>query len=237
MNWLTDKAFAHRGLHNPQKGIIENSMSAFELAIQNGYGVELDVLLSKDNIAMVFHDITLERLTSESGATSHRTSKELTRLNLSNSQDKIPTLKQILNKIDENGPILIEIKGDQNEFAAISAAVWHDIKKYGGQVAVMSFYPEILKYFKIAHPSVICGLVATTIDDGDLQEEYFKEENQIETIKKLNIDFLAYDIKTLPTQTTQYCKSNNIPILTWTVRTPEDNKKAQEFADNIIFEQ
>lgn len=236
MNWLTEIIFAHRGLHNAQKNIIENSASAFDLAIQKQCGFELDTLLSKDGIAMVFHDLSLERLTEESGRTIHRTALELTRMNLGNSQDKIATLKQILNKTQGQVPILIEIKGDQNEFIAVAEAVWHDIKDYSGNLAIMSFYPEILKHFKINHPSVICGLVATTIDDGDLRQEYFIEENQIETIKRLNIDFIAYDINALPNNTTEYCKSNNIPVLTWTVRSAEDNEKAKKFADNIIFE-
>lgn len=236
MKWLTDIAIAHRGLHSSAQAIVENSPSAFANAARNGYGFELDVLLSSDNKAMVFHDLTLERLTGESGHLSHLSCKELTRLNLDHSPDKIPTLKQILNNTDGAVPILIEIKGDQNKVPAISEAVWYDIKDYQGQIAVMSFYPEILKIFKINHPSVICGLVATTIDSGDLREEYFIEENQIEIIKSLNLDFLATDIRTLPNQTTEYCIANRIPVLTWTVRTPEDKEKAQEFADNIIFE-
>lgn len=239
-NWLTDKAFAHRGLHGPQSGpnggFIENSPSAFDAALEQGYGFELDVLLSRGDVAMVIHDTELGRLSGHTGKTDQFTASELGEIKLLGTDDFIPTLKQVLQQTIGRGPILIEIKGDQGKYAEIAKAVWKDIKSYQGDLAIMSFYPEIITYFKKHYPDVIRGLVATSIDDGGLPSNYFKQRQQIKTIENLDVDFIAYDIRALPNEATEYCRDLNIPVLTWTVRSDDDRIRAQKYTDNIIFE-
>lgn len=234
--WLSESPFAHRGLHGAETGYIENSISAFSAAIQNGYGFELDVLLSQDGKAIVVHDENLLRLTGKDVNTIDKTRDNLSDIMLLNSQETIPSLSQVLEFTDDKAPILIEIKGDQQQFTDIANAVWQDIKSYNGKVAIMSFYPEILNWFQDYQPNVLRGLVATPLDDGSLPRGYFNEQKQIEFVTSLDIDFIAYDIRALPNPVTEYCRHHDIPVLTWTVRTDEDHSKAIQNTDNIIFE-
>ena len=236
-DWLKTYAFAHRGLHGPRTGHIENSLSAFKAATDQGFGFELDVLLSSDDVAVVIHDDTLERLTEQDGKTTNNTAEELSRIRLSGTNETIPMLKDVLIQTNGIKPILIEIKGDQSKFSEIAKAVWRDIESYSGDVAVMSFYPEIIEYFTIHHPNVTRGLVATPRDDGGLPSDYFNPTQQIKFIKTLEVDFIAYDIRALPNEVTEYCRERNIPVLTWTVRSDDDQEKARKNTDNIIFEQ
>jgi len=233
-DWLKDKAFAHRGLHSPQKNIVENSMSAFDNAAQYGYGLELDVLLSKDNKAIVIHDETLDRLTHETGKIIEHSSSELSKINLRNSKDNIPTLKEVLDQINGSVPILVEIKGDQEKFSEIAEAVFRDMKNYKGNIAVMSFYPEIISRFKTLSPNTLCGLVATSINDASLPTEYFDVNKQISLLN--TVDFMAYDIRALPNNATETYRKLGKPVLTWTVRSDQNRSKAKQYTDNIIFE-
>ncbi len=233
-DWLKDKAFAHRGLHSLQKHIVENSISAFNNAVQNGYGFELDVLLSKDNKAIVIHDETLDRLTGETGKITEHSASELSKINLRNSKDNIPTLKEVLNQINGSVPILVEIKGDQGKYSEIAEAVFRDMKDYKGNIAVMSFYPEIMSNFKNLSPNTLCGLVATSIDDGSLPTKYFDVSTQISLLN--SVDFLAYDIRALPNDATETYRKFGKTILTWTVRSDQNRRKAKQYTDNIIFE-
>lgn len=236
LDWLNKTAFAHRGLHNPVKGPPENSQSAFGNAIAEGYGFELDVLLSADQKAIVIHDQTLERLTEKKGAVIDLTAEALGTISLKNSSDNIPTLKQVLDKSQAAAPILIEIKGDQHKPEEISRAVYEDIKDYEGHVAIMSFYPQIVAWFRDHAPQITRGLVATDRNDGDLPEEYFSPAHQIKLFTALKADFLAYDIRSLPNEISEYCRANNQPVLTWTVRNPQHHETARKYTDNIIFE-
>ncbi|HPF46939.1 MAG: glycerophosphodiester phosphodiesterase [Alphaproteobacteria bacterium] len=235
-SWLAKTSYAHRGLHGSKTGFVENSLSAFKEAAEKGIGIELDVLLSRDNIAMVFHDTELSRLTAHEGKTIDYTAEELSKITLSNSTDVIPSLQHVLSQIGAKTRILIEIKGDQGQFNEIAEAVWSAIRFYPDDIAIMSFYPEIIKYFKAYYPGVPRGLVATTVSDGELPKEYLNPEKQLRLIKSLDVDFIAYDIRILPNKVTRYCQNHNIPVLTWTVRTDEDRLKAKNNTDNIIFE-
>ena len=235
-DWLEAYPYAHRGLHGPRTGHVENSLSAFKEAVDQGFGFELDVLLSSDNIAVVIHDHNLSPLTTQKGEVINYKAKELSRIQLVGSTETIPTLKEVLNQTNGRQPILIEIKGDQGQYNEISRAVWKDIENYKGDVAVMSFYPEIIKYFRNNHPSVTCGLVATSLNDGNLPSTYFDPSHQKKVIKELETDFIAYDIRALPNLVTKHCRLNNIPVLTWTVCNCNDQDKAYKNSDNIIFE-
>jgi|TARA_R110002096_G_scaffold428927_1_gene641259 glycerophosphoryl diester phosphodiesterase len=236
-NWLKTDAFAHRGLHGPRTGFVENSLSAFKAATDLGYGFELDVLLSSDDVAVVIHDATLDRLTGQDGKTINHTAMELSKTILTGTNETIPMLEDVLEQTKGAKPILIEIKGDQGSYSKIAKAVWRVIKDYTGDVAVMSFYPEIIEYFKVHHPDVTRGLVATPRDDGSLPSTYFDPTQQIKLIKTLDADFIAYDIRALPNEVTEYCRDRDIPVLTWTVRSDQDLEKARKNTDNIIFEQ
>ncbi len=235
-NWLTEIPFAHRGLHGPATGHVENSLSAFKAANDRGHGFELDILLSQDGQAMVFHDLSLDRLTGKPGAIDDYPADQLKKFRLTGSEDLISPLRDVLRQVDRTLPILIEIKGDQDRPEAVAAAVHAEVETYRGPLAVMSFYPDIVDWFQQHAPQIPRGLVATSLNDDSLPDRYFSPARQISWIGELAADFIAYDIQALPNDVTRYGRSRGIPVLTWTVRSAEQRDKARQNADNIIYE-
>ncbi|WP_417623698.1 glycerophosphodiester phosphodiesterase family protein [Paremcibacter congregatus] len=239
--WLTDPsyaplAFAHRGLHGPVTGHVENSLSAFLAANDANVGIELDVLLSKDNQAMVIHEMNLHRLTGLDADIGDFTAEELMQINLSGVQDVILPLSHVLAAIEPKFPLLVEIKGDQLKPQVIAAASHQALKDYKGPVAIMSFYPDIITWFKDHAPDIARGLVATSRNDGDLPASYFSEDGQIKNAKNLDVDFIAYDIRTLPNKVSAYCREKSLPLFTWTVRTQAEQDRARQYTNGPIFE-
>jgi glycerophosphoryl diester phosphodiesterase len=201
-----------------------------------GHGFELDILLSKDNKAMVFHDVPLKRLTGRAGRIDDYTAVQLSHYILTGSQDTIPALAHLLSTTDNDHPILVEIKGDQGRPDDIAKAVHDDIHDFEGSLAIMSFYPDIVRWFQKNAPQVPRGLVATTRHDGEMPNDYYTMDTQISLIEELAVDFIAYDIQALPNKVTKYCRTKDIPVLTWTVRSAELYQRARQHTDNIIYE-
>ncbi|TMJ20323.1 MAG: glycerophosphodiester phosphodiesterase [Alphaproteobacteria bacterium] len=221
---LIAKPFAHRGLHGP--GRIENSRAAFEAAIAADHGIELDVQASADGEAIVFHDSTLDRLTGDVGPICGLVAGELQRIRLKNSDETIPTLEEALNLIAGRAPLLIEIKSGRPLYHQLCYWVAGVLRSYGGPVAVMSFNPRVGHWFARHHPDVLRGLVVT--ENGKPSRGRLK--------RRLarwwsNPDFLAYDIRDLPS-----ASARGLPVLTWTVRSADDRARAARHADQIIYE-
>jgi glycerophosphoryl diester phosphodiesterase len=231
--WLGSVAFAHRGLHLP--GVPENSLSAFRGAIQRGMGIECDVQRSSDGQAMVFHDGELDRLTGETGPVGQRSAEKLGQIVLSGSQDRIPTLKRMLEEVAGRVPILIEIKSGRGSFkhaGALCQAVRRVLEGYPGPHAIMSFDPRVVRWFADRSPLTVRGLVVTEEDDkalpGRIRRRLF--------LWKARPDFLAYDIRDLPSRFATGQRKRGLPVLTWTVRTAEHRERAAEQADAPIAE-
>jgi glycerophosphoryl diester phosphodiesterase len=162
---------AHRALHNRAMGRIENSPSAVTAAIEAGYAIEIDVQLSRDGVAMVFHDEELGRLTGETGLVSTRTAAELVQIPLTGGQDCIPTLAEILRLIAGRVPLLIEIKDQTGEMGPsdgrLEGAVAADLAGYAGPVAVMSFNPHSVAHMAWLWPSIPRGITTSAYDPDD----------------------------------------------------------------------
>jgi glycerophosphoryl diester phosphodiesterase len=233
VGWLGTVRYAHRGLHGP--GIPENSLSAFRAAIERGMGIECDVQRSADGQAMVFHDFELDRLTAEQGAVGQRNVEELTRIELSGSHDRIPTLRRMLDEVAGRVPILIEIKSKRGSFkhaGALCQAVRRTLEGYPGQHAIMSFDPRVVRWFADRSPLTVRGLVMTEENDkalpGRIRRRLF--------LWKARPDFLAYDIRDLPSRFAASQRRRGLPVLTWTVRSAEHRERAAEYADAPIAE-
>jgi glycerophosphoryl diester phosphodiesterase len=231
--WLRTVAYAHRGLH--VSGVPENSLTAFRDAIDRGMGIECDVQRSSDGQAMVFHDFELDRLTSETGPVIQRSAEELTRIELSGSGDKIPTLKRMLDEVAGRVPVLIEVKSRGSSFkhtGALCQAVRRVLEGYAGPHAIMSFDPRVSRWFADRSPLTVRGLVVT-------------EENSKTLIgmvrRRLSLwaarpDFLAYDIRDLPSRFAAGQRQRGLPVLTWTVRSAKHQERAAAHADAPIAE-
>jgi glycerophosphoryl diester phosphodiesterase len=229
--WIGKYAYAHRGLHG--SGVPENSPAAFAAAIEHGMGIECDVQRSSDGQAVVFHDWELDRLTSESGAVGQLTAASLRAIRLTGGDDTIPSLRQVLNQIGGRVPLLIELKSRKDlRFPSLCLAVLRALEGYRGMYAVMSFDPRVPRWFKRYAPLTVRGLVITEENDHTLFSRLFRRLS----LWQANPDFLAYDIRDLPSRFAAAQRKRGLPIVSWTVRSPELLARAQLHADAPIAE-
>lgn len=231
VSWLARQAYAHRGLHVP--GTPENSLSAFSAAISGEMGIECDVQRASDGQAMVFHDWDLDRLTAESGPVLARPSQALSQIHLRDSNDRIPTLRDLLGLVRGRVPLLIEVKSRRDHrVASLCLAVRRVLEGYQGEHAVMSFDPRVSKWFAKHSPQTVRGLVLTEEDDRTLRGT-FRRHAALWIAKP---DFIAYDVRDLPSRFAGSQRARGLPVLTWTVRSAELRARAAEHADAPIAE-
>jgi glycerophosphoryl diester phosphodiesterase len=233
--WLTLQPFAHRGLHDGT-AVPENTMAAFEAAMAEGHGIELDVQAAFDGVAMVFHDATLERLTDFEGSVLSYGSTRLMEMRLKNSDQSIPSLDHVLETVAGRVPIIIEAKSPEVDFHPLCFSIRRALEGYRGPVAVMSFDPRIVSWFHRNAPRIIRGLVLT--DESATKGGLLARMGlpRLMSIWQSKPNFIAYDVRSLPSTLSRKLRDNNIPLLTWTVRTTEHRSVAREHADNIIYE-
>lgn len=234
-DWLSKWEYAHRGLHSGahEVALVENSRSAFAAAIEAGMGIECDIQLSRDKQAMVFHDWVLERLTDGSGFVADHDADDLRRMRLTGIGDRIESLADLLAQVGQRVPILIEIKS-MPDFTIEEAcmAVSQSIANYEGQIAVMSFDPRCSAWFAAHHPEQVRGLVCTdTLDHGWLGA--WRADG---AIARADPDFLAVDIRDLPTDLASGWRGQGKPLLSWTISTADRRAKALSHVDALISE-
>jgi glycerophosphoryl diester phosphodiesterase len=222
--------FAHRGLHGG--ALVENSGGAIAAAVARGFGVELDVQLSGDGEAMVFHDYELQRLTRGQGPVAARTAAELQAIPFNLAGETMPRLAEALVTIRGRTPLLIEVKSPERRVDRLCAAVAHAVEDYEGSVGVMSFNPEVGAWFARNAAPVLRGLVVTESGRRGLKGRL---ERPL-ALWRAQADFLAYDIRDLPSNFAGAARGRGLPIYTWTVRSEADRARAEAHADQIIFE-
>ena len=229
--------YAHRGLHDESKE--ENSMSAFRAAKENGYGIELDVRLSKDGELVVFHDETLTRVTGNEGLVKDFTSEELAEMKLSGTDEGIPTFREVLELIDGSVPLLIELKELTSE-SGLAEKFVELIKDYKGDYIVESFNPMTVRRMKKLRPDILRGILSTT---------YTKDEKHKGKILYYLAEKLLLNFYTRPNFISYYHEGYTVrnlgfirrvfgtPLLTWTVKSQAEENAAYEHGfDTVIFE-
>jgi glycerophosphoryl diester phosphodiesterase len=229
-SWLIAQPFAHRGLHGP--GRVENSRAAFAAAIEHGHGIELDVRISGCSHAIVFHDATLDRLCGRPGLVSGLDQAALAGTRFVDSEETIPTLDDVLALVAGNVPLLIEIKAEAKSRAMLCRAVAAALEGYDGPAAIMSFDPLVARWFAKAAPGRVRGLVVT--EEGKKNFRGLLERRLARIIARP--DFLAYDIRDLPSAFAARARAQGLALLTWTVRTEAQRSLANAHADQIIHE-
>ncbi len=242
---LLARPIAHRGLHDRAAGVIENSPAAFARAIAAGYGIELDLQLSADGVAMVFHDDTLDRLTAQSGPLRGLSAAALGQITLSGSAsgDHIPTLAAILDQVAGQVPLLIELK-DQSGATGVGVtdleqAVATTLAGYGGDVAVMSFNPAMMAAMAALAPDLPRGITSCGFEPGDwpdLSAETCALLRDISSFEAVGASFISHDWHDLARPRVSELKAGGVPILCWTVKSPEAEGIARRLADQITFE-
>lgn len=232
---------AHRGLHGP--GIPENSLAAAQAAIDAGYAIELDIQPARDGTAMVFHDYDLARLTGTQGLIAEFDADALAARRLLGSDQPVPTLRQFLDLVAGRVPLLIEIK-DQDmslgpDIGQLHRAVADDLQGYGGPVAVMSFNPHVVAGFHALAPEIPVGLTTCGYDEADwpgLPEDRRSHLAGINDFDQTGSCFVSHDKRDLGNARLDALKAMGVPILCWTIRSPEEEAVARRVADNITFE-
>jgi glycerophosphoryl diester phosphodiesterase len=228
---LSQVAYAHRGLHDGT--VPENSLAAFRGAIGRGLGIECDVRKSSDGRAMVFHDAELERLTGRSGEMGRLSVGELTSLRLTGSDETIPTLRDLLDLVAGQVPLLIEVKIDHGrQGEALCRAVRRDLDGYAGPVGVMSFDPRVAAWFARREPDLPTGLVVTEQQVRALLSRIALRR----TVAKSPAQFLALDVRDLPSRISRQALDSGRPLFSWTVRTAEQLEIALEAGALPILE-
>ena len=228
--FLGAQPYAHRGLHGA--GVIENSRAAFHAAIAKGYGIELDVQAAQGGDPFVFHDWTLERLTEGEGAVRDKVAHELSATRLKGTTETIPRLDEVLALVAERVPVLIEVKANGRRIGGFCLAIRRALEGYRGPVAVMSFNPEVGRWFHEHAPRVVRGLVVTEEGKKGLRGRIERHVS----LWRAKPDFLAYDIRDLPASFPAAQRARGLAVLTWTVRTAEQQQRAKPLTDAIIFE-
>ena len=234
---------AHRGYHGAPQNIIENSRAAFTAAIEAGYGIELDVQLSSDGHAMVFHDYEMSRLTNERGAIRTRTRDELTQIRLKGSDETIPTLPEILNLIAGRVPVLIETKDQDGamgpDVGPLEQSVADALKEYIGPVAVMSFNPHSIINLAELAPDIPRGLVTCHFPAEHwllLNETTRAHLRKISDYERAGACFVSHRYDDLTNPRLNELRAIGANVLCWTIRSFEDEISARKLADNITFE-
>lgn len=230
-SWLFSRPIAHRGLHNAE--VPENSIKAFELAIEKGFPIELDVRPIDDGTVVVFHDDRLTRLTDRDGYVCNLSRSDLDEIRLKNSDEKIPTFAEVLEFVNGRTPILIEIK-NESKIGSLERNTLDLLNSYNGEFAVQAFNPYSLEFFKKNAPQIPRGQLSCFFAKEELSS-WFKRH----MLKRLKLNkvsapqFLSYKGENLPNK---YVTRAKLPVLAWTVRSNADLEAFRPYCDNIIFE-
>ena len=236
MNRYKNVMYAHRGLHNDERA--ENSMSAFRAAVDRGYGIELDIRLSKDGKLVIFHDDTLDRVCGREGKVIDFTADELATFSLNGTSDGVPLFSDFLAMVDGRVPLLVEIKEDAGD-SAVSRAACEMLASYKGDYIIESFNPLSLKTVKGLMPGKSRGILSHRYY---AYEQYRKPLYFALQCLLLNFlcrpAFIAYDHRHADSFALRLCrKLFRVPTLAWTVRSAEDEAVARKNGfDGIIFE-
>ena len=224
---------AHRGLHNIDKGIPENSINAFKAAIGENFAIEIDIHLTKDNKVVVFHDDTALRMCSVDKNICDMSLEEIKRLNLASTGIKIPTLEECLEVIDGKVPLLVEIKYDPGTATNLCKAANKLLSGYKGKYFVQSFYPQILHWYRKNRPDICRGQLSCRFKN----DKFYKKLSGCLLFNFISRpDFVSYE----------HCDANHpcfalvkmlgaFPVC-WTIKNENELKESKKHFKTYIFE-
>lgn len=229
--------YAHRGLHDNTADAPENSLRAFGRAVEAGFGIELDVQLTKDEVPVVFHDFTLERMCSVSGKVCEHTFEELQQFSLCGSDQRIPRLEEVLELVGGQVPLIVELKTD-NLDTRVCGKADELLSHYDGRYCIESFNPLAVLWYRRNRKGIVRG----QLSDGFLKEGeyagvlYFLLQNLLMNWLG-KPDFIAYNRKYPRILARRLCRSlyHNTAVA-WTVQSQVQLEEAEEYFDAFIFD-
>ncbi|WP_170451591.1 glycerophosphodiester phosphodiesterase family protein [Ruegeria arenilitoris] len=233
---------AHRALHDIRQNRPENSRAAIRAAIAAGYGIEIDLQLTSDGHAMVFHDYDLTRLTGRPGAIQQITRAEAADLPLLHGDEGIPSLEEVLQLVAGRVPLLIEFKDQHGAMGPVDGRLEQDavalLKSYDGPVALMSFNPNSVAELARLAPEMPRGLTTCSYkpEVEHLPTEVCDHLREIPDFDRVGASFISHEVQDLSRPRVAELKAQGVPILCWTVRSAEQEAEARKVADNVTFE-
>ncbi|MCR5294398.1 MAG: acylphosphatase [Lachnospiraceae bacterium] len=227
--------YAHRGLFDPEAGIPENSMPAFEKALEEGYGIELDVRMTADNQFVVLHDRNLKRAAGVDALADEKTLRELSELTLFGTELRVPIFYEVLKTVDGKVPLLIEVKCEKGmDYKEIVRELVFYLDGYEGKVLIESFHPGILAELARQRPQYLRGQLSERFPEETLLAKAF-------TICLFNFlakpDFISYRIN--DSGSAGFILQRYIyrsVMAGWTVRDADSLKALKGIVDLFIFE-
>lgn len=235
MDWLFERPIAHRGYHDLDLAVPENSMAAFAAAVAQDYPIELDVRLLGDGEVAVFHDDTLDRLTDEDGPLDRLTAEAAAATPLCGTEETIPVLRDVLDVVAGAVGVLVEIKNEGLP-GPLEEAVWATVQHYEGPLAVQSFNPFTLRWFKQNAPRIPRGQLSGDFRDAPIRRAMARRLQDLKMNRVSDPAFVGYDVRCLPADPVAQVRTQGVPVLGWTVRSAEEAARVAPFCDNIIFE-
>lgn len=231
--WL----YAHRGLHDNETDAPENSMKAFQKAVDAGFGIELDIQLSRDRIPVVFHDFTLKRVCGVDGKVNDYTYEELQQFKLCQSQEHIPGLEEVLKLVDGRVPLIIEFK---IAFSDLSLCPIADsiLREYSGRYCMESFNPLGVCWYRRHHREIARGQLSDAfIKEGEYSGmEYFVLQNLLGNFLA-KPDFIAYNHRYPEVLARRICRDMyHSTAAAWTIKSAEELTEARKHFDLFIFD-
>jgi len=228
LSWLTAQPIAHRGYHDINRGIWENTLSAVSRAVEHGFAIECDLQYTADSVPVVFHDDDMQRLCGIKGDIRANTAGELGLVAVGGTADKVPTLGQLLRLVKGRVPLVLELKGRKGDDDGFADAVVETLENYDGPVALMSFDHWLLKDLKALDPPCPIGLTA----EGNRPENFEVHEQAMQ----LGLDFISYFYGHLPNPFIDRQRALGRPVITWTVRDQAAVDHTFSHADQMTFE-
>ena len=237
------RPITHRALHDRKAGRVENSVKSIQAALDAGYGIEMDVQLTRDGHAMVFHDEALDRLTGETGLVRDRSRAELEAIPLTGDGGTIPALDTVLDMVAGKVPLLIEIKDQDGamgpDVGPLEAATCAALKDYKGDVAVMSSNPHSVAACAALAPEIPRGIVTSSYETASWPEVPAPVRDVLRDIPDYNrvgACFISHEASDLDRPRVAELKAQGARIFTWTIRSAQAEAAARRIVDNVTFE-
>lgn len=229
--------YAHRGLFDNESDAPENSLKAFKKAVESGFGIEMDVQLTKDKKAVVFHDGNLERMCNAKGKVKEFTFEELQQFSLAKSQEKIPLFTDVLKVVDGKVPLIIEYKIDDTN--PLVCEIGNEIlKDYKGLYCIESFNPFGVNWYKKHRKDIVRGQLSEEFIKNGMERKllYFVVANLL-TNFWTKPDFIAYNAINYKNLSRRICRKlyGNFAV-TWTIKSQKQLDEMREHFDIFIFD-
>ena len=239
MKRLKDYDYAHRGLHDNLWGVPENSMTAFASAIENNYGIELDIHLTRDHRLVVFHDDNLRRMCRTDREICEMTWDELSKLRLLNTDETIPLFEDVLKLVDGKVPLIIELKVDHDNYNALCTLADRMLSAYHGDYCIESFHPLAVFWYRKNRKNIVRGQLACNFKK---YPRHFSAGPLALSHLITNViarpDFIAYNYE--DRKNLGFFLNHRLfhaMTVMWTVTNAEDIKVLKKQGHTIIFEQ